>query len=106
MKRASVAELRAHLSDWLKSSERDPVLITKNGKPIAMVVGVDEGGEFERYLMSRSPKLNAILSAAEKRFDAGQGIPDGEFWAEMLAKKPCPPRTRRPTKSKLSVPSL
>jgi hypothetical protein len=34
----------------------------------------------ERMKMARSPRLQAILDAAEKRMDAGEGILEKEFW--------------------------
>jgi prevent-host-death family protein len=95
MKRTSVAELRTNLSAMLKASEKVPLLVTRNGKPIAVVVGVEDDEEMERYLMAHSPRLQEILRAAEARFDAGQGISHDEFWAEFLPRKKRLPRTRK-----------
>ncbi len=39
----------------------------------------------ERLLMGHSPKLQAILEAARKRFRAGGGIPHDTFWKGVEA---------------------
>ncbi len=89
MKTASTSDLKTKLESVLKASEHDPVVVTRQGKPIAFLLGVDDPDEVERMLMAQSPKLRAILDAARKRLNAGQGIPHDDFWAEFL-----PPKTR------------
>jgi len=80
MKIASVADVKAHLSAFLKASAQGPVVVTRNGKPVAALVAVDDDEELERLLMAHSPKLQAILGAARQRIHAGKGIPHKEFW--------------------------
>ena len=41
--------------------------------------------DLERLLMGHSPKLQAILEAARKRFREGGGIPHEAFWNEVEA---------------------
>jgi PHD/YefM family antitoxin component YafN of YafNO toxin-antitoxin module len=61
------------------------VVVTKNGKPIAVLLAMQDEDEIERLLMAYSPKLQRILRAAEKQIRDGQGIPHEEFWAEVGA---------------------
>src|SRR5437588_7234489 len=99
MKIASVAEVKAHLSAYLKASEQGPVVITRNGRPVAVVLAVTDEEELERLLMAHSPRLQAILEAARQRIEAGAGIPNEEFWQEVEsgtgAGKRSPKRRRR-----------
>jgi prevent-host-death family protein len=37
---ASVADVKAKFSGYLKASEEGPIVVTKNGKPVAMLVSV------------------------------------------------------------------
>ena len=85
MKTASVAEVKAHLSTFLKETAAMPLVITRNGKAVAVLVGVEDDEELERLLLARSPKLSAILDAAERRIDRGKGIPHDEFWRQVEA---------------------
>ncbi len=42
MKIAPIAEIKAHLSAYLKESEKGPIVVTKNGKPVAVLLGVTD----------------------------------------------------------------
>jgi prevent-host-death family protein len=85
MKIASVANVKARLSSYLKASAAGPVVITRNGRAVAMLVGIDDDEELERMLLTHSRKLRAILDAAERRIEAGEGIGHEEFWQKVEA---------------------
>jgi prevent-host-death family protein len=82
MKVASVADMKAHFSAYLKASEQGPVVVTRNGKPVAVLLAAGDE-ELEGLLMAHSPKLQAILDAARARFRSGAGIPHETFWQEV-----------------------
>lgn len=88
MKIASVADVKARLSSYLKASSAGPVVVTRNGKPVAVLVGVEDDEELERLLLAHSRKLRAILDAAERRIDAGAGISHEEFWRRVESRPP------------------
>lgn len=83
MKIASVAEVKARLSSYLKASAAGPVVVTRNGKAVAMLLGIADDEELERLLLAHSRKLRAILDAADRRIDAGVGIGHEEFWRQV-----------------------
>jgi prevent-host-death family protein len=83
MKIASVADVKAHFSAYLKASEEGPVIVTRNGKPAAVLLSVSDEEELERLIMAHSPRLQAILEAARKRIQAGVGISNEEFWEDV-----------------------
>src|SRR5437016_8206730 len=85
MKTASVAEVKARLSAYLKASAAGPVVVTKNGKAVAVLVGVEDDEEVERLILAHSRKLRAILDAADRRIDEGAGISHDEFWQQVEA---------------------
>ena len=62
MKIASVAEVKSQFSAFLKASAGGPVVVTRNGRPVAVIVGVEDEDEIERLLMAYSPHLRAILA--------------------------------------------
>jgi hypothetical protein len=55
---------------------------------------MQDPGELERTLIGHSPKLQAILEAARRRFRAGKGISHDEFWKEVETDSAKPARTR------------
>ena len=83
MKIASVAEVKARLSSYLKASATGPVVVTRNGKAVAVLLGVSDDEELERVLLAHSRKLRAILDAADRRIDEGGGIGHDEFWQQV-----------------------
>jgi prevent-host-death family protein len=83
MKIASVADVKARLSSYLKASATGPVVVTRNGKAVAVLLGVQDDEELERLLLAHSRQLHAILDAADRRIDEGQGIGHEEFWQEV-----------------------
>ena len=67
-------------------SKKGPVVVTSNGKPVAVLLRSESEDDIERLLMGHSPKLQSILQAARKRFRQGRGIPHDIFWKEAEAK--------------------
>ena len=39
MKIASVADVKARFSEYLKESEKGAVVVTRNGRPVAVILG-------------------------------------------------------------------
>ena len=84
MKIASIAEVKAKFSAYLKSSTEGPVIVTRNGKPVAALISIEDNEEeIERLLLAYSPKFQAILQAAERQIAEGKGIPHETFWQEV-----------------------
>jgi prevent-host-death family protein len=95
MKRASVAEVKANLTAYLKASADGPVVVTKNGKAVAVLYGVKDEEELHSLLMGHSPQLQAILAKSRGQIARGEGIPHEEFWAELMPPKAGKGRTKR-----------
>lgn len=87
MKIASVAEVKSQFSAFLKASEGGPVVVTRNGKPVAVLVGIQDEEEIERLLMAYSPQLRAILDRSRRQISEGGGIPHEQFWSELKVPK-------------------
>jgi len=85
MKIASVADVKARFSGYIKASEEGPVVVTKNGKPVAILLSVKDEAEIERMVLAYSPKFQGILQTAEQQIREGQGIKHEDFWREMGA---------------------
>ena len=87
MRIASVAEIKSQFSAFLKASEGGPVVVTRNGRPVAVIVGVQDEEEIERLLMAYSPRLQAILEKSRKQIREGNVLNHEEFWAEVAASR-------------------
>ena len=87
MRIASVADIKAHFSAYLRSAARGPLVVTRNGKPVGVLLAVEDEEELERLLLAHSPRLRAILEAARKRIRAGRGIQHQDFWNQVESKR-------------------
>ena len=90
MKIASVADVKAGLSAYLKESEKGPVVVTRNGKAVAVLLAVPDDDELERLLLAHSPKFKALLDKSRRQIEETGGIPHEQFWREVKAE------TRKP----------
>lgn len=99
MKIASVAEIKSQFSAFLKATEGGPVVVTRNGRPVAVIVGIQDEDEIERLLMAYSPRLQAILAKSRKQIREGDVLGHEDFWAEVEASRvPKPPGPKRETR--------
>src|SRR5437773_7467851 len=85
MKIASVADIKARLSAYLKESEQGPVVLTRNGKAVAVLLAVTNEDELERLVLARSPKFQALLDKSRRQIEDTGGIPHRDFWREVSA---------------------
>ena len=94
MKVATQQEVAADFAEYVKATKQGPVVVTDKGKPVAVLLKSESEDDVERLLMGHSPKLQAILQAARKRFQQGRGIPHETFWKEVEAENVSKARRR------------
>lgn len=87
MKIASVADVKAKFSGYIRDSEQGPVVVTRNGKPVAVLLSVSDEDEIERLILAYSPKFQGILAIAEQQVRDGQGIKQDAYWQEVESAK-------------------
>jgi prevent-host-death family protein len=77
MKIAPVADVKARFSAYLKESEEGPVIVTRNGKPVAVLISMEDEEELERIILAYSPKFQSLLEKSRKQIQDRGGIPPG-----------------------------
>jgi prevent-host-death family protein len=85
MKIAPVAEVKAQFSAYLRESKEGPVVVTKNGRPVAVLLSVEDEDEVERLVLAYSSQFQATLQAAKNQIREGSGIRHEDFWREVEA---------------------
>lgn len=83
MKIAPVAEVKAKFSAYLRSSTEGPIVVTRNGKPVAVLLSIEDEEELERLVLAYTPKFQGILEAAREQIRETGGIAHEEFWQEL-----------------------
>jgi prevent-host-death family protein len=96
VKTASAAKIAAEFDDYLEASRDQPVLITRNGKPVAVLMAVQDKAEAEQIATSRSRSLRSIFEQAQTQIQQGGGIPHDQFWREVEESR----RAKRVTSSR------
>ncbi len=92
MKVATATQMKARFDAYLKQTQTSPVIVTKRGKPVAMLVAM--AGDVDVDDVAWSPRLQEILDAARRRIAAGEGIPHDEFWKQMAKHRSATKRAR------------
>ena len=82
MKTISIAEVQANLKTVLEDSQKEKIIITKNGRAIAALVPLEESN-LESPELSDNAALNQILTEAEERIQKTGGIKHDNFWRSL-----------------------
>jgi prevent-host-death family protein len=96
VKTASAAKIAAQFNEYLEASREQPVLVTRNGKPVAVLLAVQDKAEAEQLALGRSRSLRSILEEAHEQIQKGEGIPHDRFWREVEQAR----RAKRPPRSR------
>jgi len=81
MRIAPVADVKARLSAYLQQCETEgPVVITRNGKAVAVLLAPMNDEDLENLLLARSPRFQALLAKSRESIQAGKGLSSRDFW--------------------------
>jgi antitoxin (DNA-binding transcriptional repressor) of toxin-antitoxin stability system len=100
MRIAPLAEVKARLSASLDECGVDgPIVITRNGKAVAVLLVPYDDDDLERRMLGRSPRFQALLNRSRQSIKAGQGLSEDDFWKAVQKRsqdrKAAPPIGRR-----------
>jgi prevent-host-death family protein len=89
MKIAPLADVKARLSAYVDSSQKEgPVIITRNGKPVAVLISPADEDDLETLVLARSPQFLARIERARRSIRQGKGLTEVEFWRAVRERKP------------------
>ena len=83
MKIVSVADVKKHLSAYLRNEKSGPFIITRNGRPAGVLLPMEDEEEIERLVLAYSPRMQAILNAARQDIKESGGLEHDDFWDEV-----------------------
>jgi prevent-host-death family protein len=82
---APLGEVKAKFSAYVKKAQDGPIIVTKNGKPVILMLQIKDDDDLERLLLTNSPKFQALLDNAEKRIQETGGVSHEDIWNEVSA---------------------
>ena len=81
MKIAPLADVKARLSAYLdECSSEGPVVITRNGKAVAVLLAPYDEEDLEGIILSRPPRFQPVLVRSRQSIKEGKGLSEKEFW--------------------------
>ena len=84
MKIVPLNEVKNRFSTYLELSKREDIVITKNGRPAAILHAVTDE-DLEDYLFESDPRFIARIEALRREFQRGGGTPLADVRRELRA---------------------
>ena len=63
-----------------KCGVEGPIVITRNGKAVAVLLAPYDDDDLERIMLGRSRRFQALLDRSRQSIKHGQGLSEQEFW--------------------------
>jgi prevent-host-death family protein len=84
MKIAPMADVKARLSAYLDQCAVDgPIVITRNGKPVAILLATYDEDDLARLMLTPSPRFRALLNRSRLSIKKGRGLSEDAFWTAV-----------------------
>lgn len=81
MRIAPLADVKARLSAYLEECEKEgPIVITRNGRPAAVLLAPVDDDDLEGLVLARSPRFQALLERSRQSIRSGKGLTHKDFW--------------------------
>ncbi len=81
MRIAPLADVKARLSAYVdECGTEGPIVITRNGKAVAVLLVPNDDDDLERILLGRSPRFQALLNRSRQSIEEGKGLSEKDFW--------------------------
>jgi antitoxin (DNA-binding transcriptional repressor) of toxin-antitoxin stability system len=81
MRIAPLADVKARLSAYVAECAADgPIVITRNGKAVAVLMFPNDDDDLGRLLLERSPRFQAMLNRSRQSIRHGEGLSEADFW--------------------------
>jgi prevent-host-death family protein len=81
MRIAPLADVKARFSAYLNEcGVEGPLVITRNGKAVAVLLVPYDDDDLERLMLGRSPRFQALLNRSRESIKEGNGLSEEDFW--------------------------
>jgi prevent-host-death family protein len=79
MKIAPLAEVKDRFSAYIDESRESPIVVTRNGRPVAMIIAITDEDDLDSLLLVHNPRFLQLLEDARQRVRVSGGVPLAEF---------------------------
>jgi len=74
MKQVSIDEIKNDLSGYLQIAEKESVVITRDGQPVGILIGLEDTEDWWEELLLRDRHFEAEVAQARQSLREGKGI--------------------------------
>ena len=88
MRIAPLADVKARLSAYVEQAVTEgPIVITRNGKAVAVLLAPVDDDDLESLILARSPRFQALLDKSWQSIKAGKGLSREDFWKAVAERE-------------------
>jgi prevent-host-death family protein len=73
-KKVPLYQVKDSLSEYLRKAEKEPIVITRHGKPAGVLIGFETEDDWFDYRLENDPRFLARVERARQAFQSGHGI--------------------------------
>jgi prevent-host-death family protein len=74
MKVATLTEVKKRFSAYIEESRESPVVVTRNRRPVAMIVGIHDEEDVDALLLADNPRFLQLVEEARQRVKVTSGV--------------------------------
>jgi prevent-host-death family protein len=75
MKQIAFAQVKDHLSEYLRKAEDEQIIITRHGRPAGVLIGFKTEDDWFEYKLQNDPRFLRRIARARASLKQGKGIP-------------------------------
>ncbi len=75
MKAVALAKVKDDLSRYLRQAEREEIVITRHGRPAAVLIGFESEEDWFDYRLEHHPEFLRRVAEAREALREGRGAP-------------------------------
>ncbi len=83
MKIVPLSQVKDHFSAYINESRESPIVVTRNGRPVAMIIAIEDGADLDNLLLVHNQRFVQLLEEARERVRVTRGISLAEFRNEI-----------------------
>jgi prevent-host-death family protein len=87
MKIAPLAEVKDRLSAYIDAARESAIVVTRNGKPVALLTPIHEDDDLDWLLLAHDPQFVRLLERARERVRAGRYLTNVQFWRQLRQRR-------------------
>ena len=74
MKIAPLAEVKDRFSAYIEECRESPIIVTRNGRPVAMIIAIEDEDDLDALLLAHNPRFVQLLDEARQRVRVTGGV--------------------------------